>query len=132
MRVPFLDLVPAYVGLKEELDQAYARVMASGSYILGPELEAFEQEFANYVGSGEDSAVAVSSCTTAMHAVLHAFGIGQGDEVITVSHSFIATANAIRYTGATPVFVDISFDDFTSRVGSKKVAAVSTRLPPSR
>jgi dTDP-4-amino-4,6-dideoxygalactose transaminase len=72
----------------------------------GPEVAAFEQDFAALVGAPH--ACAVSNCTTALHLALLAVGVGAGDEVITVSHSFIATANAIRYCGATPVFVDVT------------------------
>lgn len=84
---------------------ATRRVILSGWVTQGPEVDAFEREWAEHVGA--QHAVAVSSCTTAMHLVLHAMGVGPGDEVITVSHSFIATVNAVRYTGATPVMVDI-------------------------
>jgi len=76
----------------------------------GPEVAAFEQEFASAVGAAH--ACAVSSCTTALHLALLACGVSEGDEVVTVSHSFIATANAIRYCGATPVFVDIEPQTF--------------------
>ena len=76
----------------------------------GPEVAAFEREFAAYVGAPH--ACAVSNCTTALHLALLAVGVGPGDEVITVSHSFIATANAIRYCGAMPVFVDIDPDTY--------------------
>ncbi|MBI2383235.1 MAG: DegT/DnrJ/EryC1/StrS family aminotransferase [Gammaproteobacteria bacterium] len=89
--------------------EAVARVIRSGWVTQGPEVSAFESEFA--LACGSTSAVAVSSCTAALHLVLHALGIGPGDEVVTASHSFIATANAIAYTGATPVFVDIRLDD---------------------
>lgn len=84
---------------------AVRRVLASGWLTQGPEVEVFEREFASYVGARH--ACAVSSGTTALHLALLAAGIGPGDEVITVSHSFIATANAVRYCGARPVFVDI-------------------------
>ena len=84
---------------------AAARAILSGWVTQGPETAAFEQEFADFTGA--PYACAVSSCTAALHMALLASGIGRGDEVITVSHSFIATANAIRYCGATPVFVDI-------------------------
>lgn len=84
---------------------AAARAIESGWVTQGPEVAAFEREFAAVVGAPH--ACAVSSCTTALHVALVALGIGPGDEVITVSHSFIATANAIRYCGATPVFVDV-------------------------
>ena len=84
---------------------AVAAPLRSGWLTQGPEVAAFEREFAEYVGAPH--ACAVSNCTTALHLALLALGIGPGDEVITVSHSFIATANAVRYCGATPVFVDI-------------------------
>jgi perosamine synthetase len=85
--------------------EAAQRVILSGWTSQGPEVAAFEKEFAEYVGA--PYACAVSSCTTALHLALLAVGVQPGDEVITVSHSFIATANVIRYCGATPVFVDI-------------------------
>jgi len=91
--------------LGEAEAEAARRAILSGWTTQGPEVAAFEAEMASYVGAAH--ACAVSSCTTALHLALHALGIGPGDEVITVSHSFIATANAIRYCGARPVFVDI-------------------------
>jgi dTDP-4-amino-4,6-dideoxygalactose transaminase len=89
---------------------AAARVIASGWVTQGPEVAAFEREFAAAVGA--PFACATSSGTTALHLALLAAGVGPGDEVITASHSFIATANAIRYCGATPVFCDIEPDSF--------------------
>ncbi len=85
--------------------EAAQRVILSGWITQGPEVAAFEQEFAAYTGA--EYAVAVSNCTTALHLALLAVGVGPGDEVITVSHSYIATANSVRYCGAVPVFVDI-------------------------
>ena len=90
--------------------EAARRAILSGWVSQGPEVAAFEKEFAAAVGS--DHACAVSSATTALHVALQALGVGPGDEVITVSHSFIATANAVRYCGATPVFVDVEADTF--------------------
>jgi dTDP-4-amino-4,6-dideoxygalactose transaminase len=84
---------------------AASRVILSGWVTQGPEVAAFEREFAAFVGAR--FACAVSSCTTALHLALLAVGVHSGDEVITPSHSFIATANSIRYCGAVPVFVDI-------------------------
>ncbi len=90
--------------------EAAARVIRSGWVTQGPEVARFEEEFASHVGA--PYACAVSNCTTALHLALLAVGVSTGDEVITVSHSFIATANAIRHCGATPVFVDIEPNGF--------------------
>ena len=94
----------------EEEVQAAAQALRSGWVSQGPRVAAFEQAFAALVGAPH--ACAVSSCTTALHLALLAVGVQPGDQVITVSHSFIATANSIRYCGATPVFVDIEPDTF--------------------
>ncbi len=89
----------------EEEAGAARRAIMSGWITQGPEVAAFEREFAEFTGA--PNACAVSNCTTALHLALLAVGVGSGDEVITVSHSYIATANAVRYCGATPVFVDV-------------------------
>jgi dTDP-4-amino-4,6-dideoxygalactose transaminase len=85
--------------------EAVRRPIGNGWVTQGPEVAAFEREFAGYVGAPH--ACAVSNCTSALHLALLALGVGSHDEVVTVSHSFIATANSVRYCGATPVFVDI-------------------------
>src|SRR5580693_10700121 len=92
--------------LGEQQTAKAKRVILSGWTTQGPEVAAFEREFAACVGA--PYACAVSSCTTALHLALLAAGVGPRDEVITVSHSYIATANSIRYCGAVPVFVDVS------------------------
>lgn len=96
--------------LDEQEVEAVRRVILSGWVSQGPEVAAFEREFADCVGAPH--ACAVSSCTAALHLALLAVGVGDGDEVVTVSHSFVATANAIRYCGARPVFVDIEAGSF--------------------
>jgi perosamine synthetase len=102
--------------------EAASRAILSGWVSQGPEVASFEQEFAAYVGA--PYACAVSSCTAALHLALLALGVGRGDEVITVSHSYIATANAVRYCGARPVFVDI--DPLTFNMDPTKLAQAVT------
>jgi dTDP-4-amino-4,6-dideoxygalactose transaminase len=96
--------------MDEREADAARRAVLSGWTTQGPEVAAFEREFAEFVGAPH--ACAVSNCTTALHLALLTVGVQPGDEVVTVSHSFIATANAIRYCGATPVFVDIEEDGY--------------------
>ena len=106
---------------KEEAEAAREAVL-SGWVSQGPQVAAFERDFAALVGAAH--ACAVSNCTTALHLALAASEVGPGDEVITASHSFIATANCIRYCGATPVFVDIDPD--TYNIDSDRVAEAIT------
>ncbi len=104
MKVPFLDLSSPYTELKEELDAAYLRVMGSGWYILGREVQAFEEEFAAYCGA--EHCVGVGNGLEALHLILRAYGIGEGDEVIVPANTYIATWLAASYAGARPVPVE--------------------------
>jgi dTDP-4-amino-4,6-dideoxygalactose transaminase len=104
VRVPFLDLKAGYLELKDELDAAYLRVMESGWYILGKEVEAFEEEFAAYCGVKH--CLGVGNGLEALHLILRAMEIGPGDEVIVPSNTYIATWLAVTYSGATPVPVE--------------------------
>lgn len=110
VQVPFLDLGATYRELKDELDDAYRRVMASGWYLLGGELEAFEAEFAAYVGAAQ--CVGVASGLDALILALRAVGVGAGDEVIVPSNTYIATWLAVSAVGATPVPVEPDPDTF--------------------
>lgn len=102
--IPFLDLKAGYLELKMELDEAYHRVMNSGWYLLGKELEAFETEFAEYVGV--QYCVGVGNGLEALELLLCAYNIGPGDEVIVPSNTYIATWLAVSYVGATPIPVE--------------------------
>ena len=104
MKVPFLELKPAYDELRAEFDAAYHRVMDSGWYLLGSELEAFEAEYAAYCEA--EHCVAVGNGLDALHLILKAYDIGEGDEVIVPTNTFIATWLAVSYAGATPVPVE--------------------------
>lgn len=108
MNIPMVDLKGQYLSLKNEIDAAMLEALGETRFILGPNVQAFEQEAANYLGVKH--AIGVASGTDALHLALVAAGIGPGDEVITTPFTFIATAEAISYVGATPVFVDIDPD----------------------
>ncbi|MCK1716799.1 DegT/DnrJ/EryC1/StrS family aminotransferase [Bradyrhizobium sp. 141] len=103
--IPFLDLKAQYSQIKPEIDAAVARVVSSGHFVLGPEGTAFEERFADYCRTAHCRAL--NSGTSALHLALLAAGVGPGDEVITVSMTFVATTAAIFYSGAKPVFVDV-------------------------
>jgi dTDP-4-amino-4,6-dideoxygalactose transaminase len=109
--IPFLDLKAQYAAIKPELDAAVLRVLASGQYVLGDEVAAFEEEFAAFCGAGHG--IAVNTGTSALHLALLAAGVGPDDEVITVPFTFVASAAAIWMAGARPVFVDIGPASFT-------------------
>ncbi|KIH75759.1 dTDP-4-amino-4,6-dideoxygalactose transaminase [Geoalkalibacter ferrihydriticus] len=110
MNIPMVDLKQQYLALKQDIDEALQGVLDSTHFILGPNVQAFEQEAASYLGVKH--AVGCASGTDALHLALRAAGIGEGDEVITPAFTFIATAEAISYVGAKPVFVDIDARTF--------------------
>jgi dTDP-4-amino-4,6-dideoxygalactose transaminase len=122
MRVPFVDLRAQHEDILEELNSAQAAVLSTSDFILGAELEAFEEEFSRYCGVAH--AVGVDSGTSAIELALRAFGIGPGDEVITAANTFIATALAISHVGATPVLVDVDRETLT--IDPEAVAAAVT------
>ncbi len=109
-RIPIADPAAEYRELAAEIDEAVRRVLASGRYILGPEGAALEGEIAAYVGAAH--AVGVNSGTDALHFPLRAAAIGSGDEVVMPSFTFVATAEAVSYVGARPVFADIEAQSF--------------------
>lgn len=120
--IPMVDLNQQYHHLQDEIDGGIRDVLEKCQFILGPNVAAFEAEAAKYLGV--QHAVTVASGTDALHLALVAAGIGPGDEVITSPFTFIATAEAIRYVGATPVFVDI--DPQTFNINPNKIEAAIT------
>jgi dTDP-4-amino-4,6-dideoxygalactose transaminase len=131
--IPMVDPAAEYRALKAEIDAAVGRVLASGRYVLGPEGEAFERELAAYVGAPH--AVGCNSGTDALHLALVAAGIGAGDEVVLPAFTFFATAEAVSYTGATPVFADIdpatfnlSADSLQRRISPRTKAVIVVHL----
>ena len=122
MTVPFLDLRAAYLELKDEIDAAVARVLDSGWYILGPEVEAFEAEWAEYCGA--DHVVGVANGLDALILALRALEVGPGDEVIVPSNTYIATWLAVSAVGATPVPVEP--DPTTHNIDPTRIEAAIT------
>jgi dTDP-4-amino-4,6-dideoxygalactose transaminase len=120
--IPVVDLKAQYAAIKPEVDAAIQRVLEHTQFIQGPEVRAFEEAFARFVGA--EAAIGVASGTAALHLALLACGIGPGDEVITTPFTFYATAEAINQAGATPVFVDIAPD--TYNLDPAKIAAAIT------
>jgi dTDP-4-amino-4,6-dideoxygalactose transaminase len=118
--LPMVDLKAQYQALKAEIDAALAQVLGSTRFILGPNVKAFEEEAAAYLGVKHT--IGVASGTDALHLALVAAGIGEGDEVITTPFTFVATAEAIRYVGACPVFVDIDRRTFNIDVTQVEAA----------
>jgi dTDP-4-amino-4,6-dideoxygalactose transaminase len=124
MNVPFMDLKLQYAAIKNEILPAITEVLESAHFVLGKEVTAFEEEFAEFCGV--QHSVAVNTGTSALHLALLAAGVGPGDEVITVPYTFVATVASVLYTGATPVFVDVDPLTYTMDVG-KIEAAISSR-----
>jgi len=131
--IPLFDLKDQYNAIKVEINEAVARILESGWFILGQEVEAFEEEFAAYCGLSHG--IGVGSGTEALHLALLACGVGPGDEVITVPHTAVATVAAIELTGARPVFVDIDPASYTivpdqleSRITAQTRAVVPVHL----
>jgi dTDP-4-amino-4,6-dideoxygalactose transaminase len=122
--IPFLDLKTQYRAIRAEILDAVTATLDSGSYILGPEVEAFEESFAAYCQAKHS--IGVNSGTAALQLALEAAGVTAGDEVITVAHTFVATVAAIMYLGARPVLVDIDADSYTLDP-TKLEAAISER-----
>jgi dTDP-4-amino-4,6-dideoxygalactose transaminase len=120
--IPMVDLKTQYLSIKEEITGGILEALEKTQFILGPNVAAFENEAAAYLGVKH--AVAVASGTDALHLALAAAGIKEGDEVITSPFTFIATAEAIRYVGATPVFVDI--DPLTFNIDPARIEAAIT------
>ncbi|MGA3187014.1 MAG: DegT/DnrJ/EryC1/StrS family aminotransferase [Bryobacteraceae bacterium] len=128
--IPFVDLKAQYLSIKPEIDAAVFAVLESSQFILGKYVEAFEKDFAAYCGATH--AMGVNSGTSALHLALLAAGVGAGDEVITTPFTFVATAAAIHYCGARPVYVDIDPASFTidpARIEEAITARTKAILP---
>src|SRR5712691_8763592 len=131
-RVPFVDPKTHYSRLKTEVDSAITDCLANGDLVYRQQLQDFEQHLADFVGV--KYAVGVNSCYHALHFSLLAAGIGPGDEVITVGHTFVATVSAIVHTGAKPVLVDVREDynmdpaAFEAAITSRTKAVIPVHL----
>jgi dTDP-4-amino-4,6-dideoxygalactose transaminase len=123
MTVPFVDLRRQYLSIKEEIDEAIARVLNESSFILGREVEAFERAFAEYTGAR--FCVGVNSGTAAIQLAVMACGLASGDEVVIPANTFFATAEAISTAGATPVFVDAESASYN--IDASKIEAAITK-----
>jgi dTDP-4-amino-4,6-dideoxygalactose transaminase len=123
IKVPYLDLKAQYQSIKPEIEAAIARVLDSCQFVLGPEVAAFEQDFAAYCGTRD--CIALNSGTSALHLALLAAGVGPGDEVITVPFTFVASVAAVEYAGARPVLVDIDPRSFTMDPAAVEAAITS-------
>lgn len=122
MNIPMVDLKQQYLAIKDEIDSGIMAALESTQFILGPNVQSFEKEAAEYLGVKH--CLGVNSGTDALHLALIAAGVGKGDEVITTTFTFIATAEAISYVGAKPVFVDI--DEKTFNIDLQQVETAIT------
>jgi dTDP-4-amino-4,6-dideoxygalactose transaminase len=128
--IPFVDLQAQYRAIKDEIDEAIGRVIGNASFVLGREVAAFEESFADYIGAR--FCVGVSNGTAAIQLALTACGVGPGDEVIVPANTFFATAEAVSTAGATPVFVDADPDSYTidvRRIESALTPATRAIIP---
>jgi dTDP-4-amino-4,6-dideoxygalactose transaminase len=132
-KVPLVDLKAQYAAIRGEIDEAIRNVLDTTGFVGGPQIKGFEEEFARFCGAG--ASIGVSSGTTALHLALVAAGVGPGDEVVTVSHTFIATAEMIVRCGARVVFCDIdpttatmSPEDFERKITGKTKAVIPVHL----
>src|SRR5437773_11786665 len=123
MNVPFLDLRPQYLELKDQFDEAYRRVAESGRFILGSEVESFESEFAAYCGVRH--CVGVGNGLDALHLIIRALDIGLGDEVLVPANTYIATWLAVSYAGDTPVAIEPN--ERTYNIDSSSIEAAITK-----
>jgi dTDP-4-amino-4,6-dideoxygalactose transaminase len=120
--IPAEDVTRWHAAIADDLRAAFEAVLPAPKFTMGPQLAAFEDEFATYVGSTRS--IGISSGTAALHLALRALGVGPGDEVITVPNTYVATVFAISYTGALPVFVDV--EPATANMDPHRVAAAVT------
>jgi len=118
--IPLVDLRAQYQGIQAEIDAAIGRVLTTCGFVLGDEVAAFERSFADFCGTGH--CLGVANGTDALELALEGAGVGRGDEVVTVAHTFIATAEAIVRLGATPVFVDVRSDTLLMDVSKVREA----------
>ena len=131
--VAYSNFAPMHTQIRHELDEAYKRVMDSNWFILGKELKLFEQEYADYCGS--KYCIGVGNGLDALHLIIKGYGIGEGDEVILPANTYIATALAVSYSGAIPVFVDCDRDTYNidvsqieNKITSKTKAIIAVHL----
>ena len=124
MEVPFVDLRSEHRILREELNEAIQQVMERSDFALGKDVSLFEEEFARFCDT--EYAVGLDSGLSALELSLRAYGIGPGDEVIVPAHTFVATAAAVTFAGARPVFVDVEKSTYNMDIGQVE-AAITTR-----